>query len=96
MKYWHSALLKNLQRRAFDACYCATKEEALAKALSLIDKEQCVSWGGSMTFGKENGTFLENLLRTQGYNVIDRDTAKKPGRTPGASAQGAYLRYLIL
>lgn len=42
-------VVKNLQRRAFDACYCATKEEALAKALSYIDKEQCVSWGGSMT-----------------------------------------------
>ena len=37
-------VVKNLQRRAFDACYCATKEEALEKALSLIDKKQCVSW----------------------------------------------------
>ena len=24
-------VVKNLQRRAFDACYCATKEEALGK-----------------------------------------------------------------
>ena len=66
-------VVKNLQRRAFDACYCATKEEALAKALSYIDKEQCVSWGGSMTL-EEMG--LLETLRTQGYNVIDRDTAK--------------------
>ena len=66
-------VVKNLQRRAFDACYCATKEEALAKALSLIDKEQCVSWGGSMTL-EEMG--LLETLRTQGYNIIDRDTAK--------------------
>ena len=62
-----------MQRRAFDACYCATKEEALEKALSYIDKEQCISWGGSMTL-EEMG--LLETLRTQGYNVIDRDTAK--------------------
>lgn len=68
-------VVKNLQRRAFDACYCATKEEALEKALSLIDKKQCVSWGGSMTL-EEMG--LLETLRTQGYNVIDRDTAKSP------------------
>ena len=68
-------VVKNLQRRAFDACYCATKEEALEKLLSLIDKEQCVSWGGSMTL-EEMG--LLETLRTQGYNVIDRDTAKSP------------------
>lgn len=66
-------VVKNLQRRAFDACYCATKEEALEKALSLIDKKQCVSWGGSMTL-EEMG--LLETLRTQGYNIIDRDTAK--------------------
>lgn len=68
-------VIKNLQRRSFDACYCATKEEALEKALSLIDKEQCVSWGGSMTLGEMG---LLETLRTQGYNVIDRDTAKSP------------------
>ncbi len=66
-------VVKNLQRRAFEAYYCPTKEEALAKALSLIDKEQCVSWGGGMTL-EEMG--LLDTLRTQGYNIIDRDSAK--------------------
>ena len=42
-------VVKNLERHAFEAYYCPTKEEALAKALSFIDKEQCVSWGGGMT-----------------------------------------------
>ena len=68
-------VVKNLQRRAFDACYCATKEEALAKALSVIDKEQQVSWGGSMTL-EEMG--LLQTLRGEGYNIIDRDSAKSP------------------
>ena len=60
-------VVKNLQRRAFDACYCATKEEALEKALSLIDKEQCVSWGGSMTL-EEMG--LLETLRTQATTLL--------------------------
>ncbi len=68
-------VVKNLERRAFEAYYCPTKEAALEKALSLIDKEQCVSWGGSMTL-EEMG--LLEVLRTQGYNVVDRDTAKSP------------------
>ncbi len=68
-------VVKNLQRRAFDACYCAAKEEALAKALSMIDKEQQVSWGGSMTL-EEMG--LLQTLRGEGYNIIDRDSAKSP------------------
>lgn len=64
-----------MQRRAFEAYYCPTKEEALEKALSFIDKQQCVSWGGGMTL-EEMG--LLDVLRTQGYNFIDRDTAKNP------------------
>ena len=32
--------VKNLQRRAFKACYCATKEETHEKALSKINKKQ--------------------------------------------------------
>ncbi len=32
-------LVKNLKNRHFDAYYCATKEEALEKALSLIRGE---------------------------------------------------------
>ena len=73
-------VVKNLERRAFEAYYCPTKEEALDKALSFIDKEQCVSWGGGMTL-EEMG--LLNVLRTQGYNVIDRDTAKSPEERMG-------------
>ena len=30
-------VVKNLQRRAFDACYCATKEEALEQILSWME-----------------------------------------------------------
>ena len=42
-------VLKNLERRGFEAFYCADKSAALAKALELIPASDVVSWGGSVT-----------------------------------------------
>ena len=36
-------LVQNMQRRGFDAYYCADKEAALAKALELIPETDVVS-----------------------------------------------------
>ena len=38
-----------LNRRMFEAYYCATKEEALEKALALIPEGDVVSWGGCLS-----------------------------------------------
>ena len=63
-------LVKNLQSRHFEAYYCATKEEALAKALELIPEGSTVGWGGTMT---ATDLGLINALRTGNYKAIDRD-----------------------
>ena len=63
-------LVKNLQSRHFEAYYCATKEEALAKALELIPEGSSVGWGGTMT---ATDLGLIDALRTGNYKVIDRD-----------------------
>ena len=42
-------LVSNLKSRHFDAYYCATKEEALATALSLMPEGSSVGWGGAMS-----------------------------------------------
>ena len=65
-------LVKNLQSRQFDAYYCATKEEALAKALALIPKGSSVGWGGAMT-AQQIG--LLDALHSDDYRAIDRDLA---------------------
>ena len=49
--------------------YCATKEEALQKALQLIPVNSSVGWGGSMTM-EEIG--LLNALKKGEYEAIDR------------------------
>ena len=63
-------LVRNLHSRHFDAYYCATKEEALAKALELIPEGSSVGWGGSVTAGQIG---LLAAIRGGNYKALDRD-----------------------
>ena len=47
-------VIKQMERRHFNAYYCSTKEEALSKALSIIEKGSVIASGGSATI-KEKG-----------------------------------------
>ena len=67
-------LVKNLTKRGMGAYYCATKEEALAKALELIPETDVVSWGGSVSV-KDIGLLAAIKKRNP---VIDRDLADTP------------------
>lgn len=68
-------LIKNLKSRHFDAYYCASKEEALAKALELIPKEATVGWGGCLS-AQQIG--LIDAVKTGEYNAIDREKTSTP------------------
>ena len=39
-------VIKQMERRHFNAYYCSTKEEALTKALSIIEKGSVIASGG--------------------------------------------------
>ena len=69
-----ATLVKKLQARAFDAYYCATKEEALQQALAIIPKDNVISWGGSVSIAEIG---LLDYVR-KNFKCIDRDTAKTP------------------
>ena len=60
-------------KRDFEAYYCQTKEEALEKALSLIPKDDVISWGGSASI---NEIGLRPYVLEHGYKVINRDDGK--------------------
>ena len=64
-------LVKNLQSRHFDACYCATRQEALEKALSWIPEGATVGWGGAMS-AQQIG--LMEALKNGPYQPMDRDS----------------------
>jgi L-lactate utilization protein LutB len=68
-------VIKNLESRHFEAYFCKNREEAAAKALSLIPSGSVVSWGGSVTV-QEIG--LIDKVYEAGFKVIDRDKAKSP------------------
>lgn len=68
-------LVKNLQKRHFEAYYCATKAEALEKALSLIPVGASVGWGGAMSCQQIG---LMDAVRAGDYRAIDRDQCTTP------------------
>lgn len=68
-------LVKNLQSRHFDAYYCASKAEALEKALSLIPSGTSVGWGGSMTCQQIG---LLDAIRAGDYRALDRYATNGP------------------
>lgn len=62
-------LVKNLKARHFDAYYCATKEDALKKALELIPEGATVGWGGALS-AQQIG--LMDAINAGPYHAIDR------------------------
>ncbi|MBQ9839167.1 MAG: lactate utilization protein [Oscillospiraceae bacterium] len=63
-------LVKNLRTRHFDACYCATAEQALEAALALIPEGSSVAWGGALS-AQQIG--LMDAVREGNYIALDRD-----------------------
>lgn len=63
-------LVKNLQSRHFDAIYCATREEALKKALKWIPEGASVGWGGAMS-AQQIG--LIDAVCQGNYTALDRE-----------------------
>ena len=68
-----TVLVQNLHGRHFDAYYCDSKQDALAKALELIPETDLVSWGGAMS-AQQIG--LIDAIRNGPYRTIDRDSCK--------------------
>ena len=76
--YWDKrgeVLVKNLKSRHFDAWYCATRAEALTKALEWIPEGATVGWGGTVT-AQQIG--LLDAVNAANYHAIDRDQCKTP------------------
>ena len=68
-------LKKALQKRHFEAYYCAQADEAVKQVLELMPQGSSVSWGGSMTI-RDMG--LTAAIKSADYVVYDRDLATTP------------------
>lgn len=87
-----ATLVANMQRRGFEAYYCADKEAALAKALELIPATDVVSWGGSATIAEVG--LLDAVKRRN--PVIDRDTAADPAEKVELMRKGLLCDTFIM
>ena len=68
-------LVKNLQKRHFEAYYCATRAEALEQVLALIPEGSTVGWGGAISAAQVG---VQEAVHAGNYNVIDRDRFSDP------------------
>jgi L-lactate utilization protein LutB len=78
-------MVKAMQRRHFDAYYCATASEAKAKVNELIPDGASVTWGGTMTVRDMD---IPKMLQERGtLKIWDRDLVETP-----EEKQEMYLR----
>lgn len=87
-----NTVVKNLQGRGFDACYCKTGEEAKEKALEWIKEGASVSWGGSMTI-RDIG--LTKAVCEGNYRAIDRDQAETAEEKRRAAMDALSVDYYL-
>ena len=77
-------LVKNLQSRHFEACYCSTREEALKKALEWIPEGGTVGWGGAMSAAQIG---LIDAVRQGNYTALDREKCTSQEERDDVAAQ---------
>lgn len=78
-KYYETisnTIIKNLEKRQMEGCYCSTLEEAEKKVFSYLSDGCSVSFGGSMTL--EDSGMLTALRHAPHLQLIDRSLAKSP------------------
>ena len=66
-------LVKNLQRRNFNAFYCSNSQQAIEKVMQLMPESSSVTWGGTMTL-RDMG-LIQALYDSNIYELLDRDKA---------------------
>lgn len=64
-----ATIINNLKKRNMNGYYCASKEDALKKALEIIPENSSIGWGGSVTLDQIG---LIQALKDGNYEAIDR------------------------
>lgn len=86
-------IIANLARRNMEGFYCATKEDAVKCALSLMEEGAVIAWGGSESV-KECG--LMNAISDGKYKLIDRSTAVTPQEQRELFAKTVMSDYYLM
>lgn len=65
-------LVKNLEKRNFEAYYCDTKKNAVDKVMEIMPEGSSVTWGGSATLSE---TGIIEKINSSNFKVYDRSKA---------------------
>lgn len=90
------SIIKKMEKRQFEACYCPTKEDAFQKVLSYFTEGCSVSFGGSVTL-QELG--LKDYLQNENgksLTYINRDLAKTTEDKRKIFAEAALSDYYLM
>lgn len=85
-------VISALEKRGYDAFYCADISSARERILSMIPKGSSISWGGSVSM-EESGVLP--AVREGDYVVYDRDTATSPEERTEITKQAFFADYYL-
>ena len=86
-------VIKQMERRHFNAYYCSTKEEALTKALSIIEKGSVIASGGSATLGEVG---LLDYIKNHSEDYIDGQLVNIDGNGNRVSALSYGPKHVVI
>ena len=89
-----TSMIENFKKRQIDAYYCATKEEAVALATSMLPSQATVGFGGSMTL-IESG-MMAALQNKTDITLYDRSKAATPEETTAIYHQCLNADYYFM
>ena len=87
-------MVKNLERRHFEAYYCRTSAEVINKVQSLIPDGSSVTWGGSMTI-RDMGLTRALHDRGEALTIYDRDMAAGPDEAQEIYRKAFWCDYYL-
>lgn len=86
-------VIKKFEKRGMDACYCATKEEALKQILAMIPKGSSVTNGGSESLVEAG---VMKAIQGPDYEFIDRTAGKTPQERRELFARQTMADYYLM
>lgn len=87
------SMMKKMEKRGFDVCYCPDRKAAAQAVLDTIPQGSLVSWGGSATLGECQ---IPQALDNPNYRVIDRDKAATPEEKKECARQALLADYFLM
>lgn len=88
-----NTIIENMKKKNMEGYYCETSEEAVKKALSLMEEGSSITWGGSMSI-TECG--LMDAIHEKNYVLIDRAEAKTPEESRAMYGKQVMADYFLM